>query len=328
MKPGTCVRKLGMFIEFLRACFICLQLAMRGQQRRQPPAAATLHGEAWRTPMLLQLVHVRLRRAHRGPSLTCGSLQLGVLGLSHALSCGACLGWTRADVHGVRAWGRRVALQGSKLLAATVPMTRLLLGGRATQQGMQLTLPPAQARVRQLRLAGVIASRPPKAGHGDPSLRARTCGVLQQLQGAPEGPAAQAHSQQAAPVPQGTLAERRLLRQYQAALRVARRRQGSPGRAWADPEPDIRSGGVSGYVHGGEDVSAQGSAGTGTGAEAGGGCTVTGRALLWQGQGRGSATHSARARPLHCRSMRAPACLTRPCPSIRTVRLPALARRG
>ena len=97
-------------------------------------------------------------------------------------------------------------------------------------------------------------------------LRARIGDGLQQRQGTPDGPAAQSHRQQAAPVLQGTLAERRLLRQYQAALRVARRRQGSPGRAWADPEPDLASGDVSGYEHGGEDVSAQGSAGAGTGA--------------------------------------------------------------
>ena len=114
----------------------------------------------------------------------------------------------------------------------------------------------------------VRASRPPTAAREDTLLRARNGGSLQQLQGAPGGPAAEAHSQQAAPVPQGTLAERRLLRQYQAALRVARRRQGSPGRAWADSEPDLASGDVSGHGHGGEDVRAQGSAGAGTGAGA------------------------------------------------------------
>lgn len=110
------------------------------------------------------------------------------------------------------------------------------------------------------------ASQPLVAACGNPSLRARNGDGLQQLQGAPEGPAAQSHSQQAALVLQGTLAERRLLRQYQAALRVARRRQGSPGRAWADPELDLGTWGVSGYGHGSEDVSAQGSAGAGTGA--------------------------------------------------------------
>lgn len=112
----------------------------------------------------------------------------------------------------------------------------------------------------------VRASQQTMVTRGDPPLHARTREGLQQLQGAPEGPAAKAHSHRAAPAPQGTLAERRLLRQYQAALRVARRRQGSPSRAWADPEPGLRAGGVSGYGHGGGDARAQGSAGAGTGA--------------------------------------------------------------
>lgn len=86
--------------------------------------------------MLLQVVHARLRRAHRDPFPTCGSLQWGDLGLSHALSCGARLGWTSAGVQGEKAWGRRVAPQGSKPSAATMPMARLLIGGRATLQGI------------------------------------------------------------------------------------------------------------------------------------------------------------------------------------------------
>ena len=83
------------------------------------------------------------------------------------------------------------------------------------------------------------ASPPAMAARGDHSLRTRAGDGLQQLQGVPKQPMAGCHGQQAAPVLQGTLAERRLLRQYQAALRIARRRQGSPSRAWADPEPNL-----------------------------------------------------------------------------------------
>ena len=103
--------------------------------------------------MLLQLVHARPRRGHRGPCLTCGSLRWGVLGLFHALSCGARLGWTSPGMQGLNAWGRRVAAQGSKWLAATLPMTELLIGGRATLKGMQQNLAPARAQVRRSRAA-------------------------------------------------------------------------------------------------------------------------------------------------------------------------------